>query len=374
MSTKMRILHFVSRTIIGVVFMFSGFVKGIDPLGTAYRLEDYFMAWGTDWMMPAAVTLSVLLSTMEFVLGFVVLFNLKPKVNAWMLLGVMIYFTGLTLYDAVANPVPDCGCFGDAIKLTNVQTFLKNVILFIPTIILFIWRKKAKDRYSNLQAYGTAGVITAFFAGMCLFCIMHLPIIDFMEWKKGNKMFTESNLPVKYYLTYRNKQTGETKEYLSPDYPFNDSVWMSQWEFVDQRVDDPNEYLGADLQIVDLEGNDVTNDIIRDPGYHFMLITWDIAKANKGALKSVNDLAMKAESDGYGFASITSSLPAEIDTVSKQLNLRYTFYQADDVALKIMVRSNPGLILMKAGVVIDKWAFRDIPDYKEIKKEMIADQ
>lgn len=370
----MRILHFISRIIIGVVFMFSGFVKGIDPLGTAYRLEDYFMVWGADWMMPAAVTLSVLLSTMEFVLGFVVLFNLKPKVNAWLLLGVMTYFTGLTLYDAIANPVPDCGCFGDAIKLTNVQTFIKNLILFVPTIILFVWRRKTVDRYSNLSAYGVACVVTALFAGLCLYCIMHLPIIDFMDWKKGNKMYSDSNLPVKYYLTYKNKQTGEEKEYLSPNYPYNDSVWMSQWEFVSQRVDDPNVYLGADLQIVDLDGNDVTNDIIRNPDYHLMMVTWDLTKADEKALAKVNALAEEAENNGMSFTAITSSLPSEIDTITKHLNLQYAFHQADDVALKIMVRSNPGLILMKDGVVIDKWAYRDIPEYKELKLEMSADQ
>lgn len=366
----MRILHLISRIIIGVVFMFSGFVKGIDPLGFAYRLEDYFMVWGTDWMMPAAVTLSILLSTMEFVLGFVVLFNLKPKVNASILLGVMIFFTGLTLYDAIENPVPDCGCFGDAIKLTNVETFVKNLILLVPTLILFFYRKKAADRYSNLKAYGMAGIVTALFIALCTWCYMHLPLIDFMEWKKGNKMYSESTLPVKFYLTYKNKETGEEKEYLSPNYPFNDSVWMSQWEFVSQRVDDPNQHPGAGLQIVDLEGNDVTDVIIRNQDYHFLLITWDLAKANKEALKSVNDFAMKAETDGYTLSAITSSLPEEIDTISKQFNLNYTFYQADDVTLKIMVRSNPGMIMMKDGVVMNKWGFRDIPEYSELKKEM----
>lgn len=131
--------------------MFSGFVKGIDPLGTAYRLEDYFMVWGTDWMIPAAVTLSILLSAMEFVLGFVVLLNLKPKVNSWILLGVMAYFTVLTFYDAIANPVPDCGCFGDAIKLTNVQTFIKNLILMVPTIFCLSTERRCQINSLILQ-------------------------------------------------------------------------------------------------------------------------------------------------------------------------------------------------------------------------------
>lgn len=353
--------------------MFSGFVKGIDPLGFAYRLEDYFIVWGTDWMMPAAVTLSVILSTAEFLLGFVVLFNLKPRINAWLLLGMMVFFTILTFYDAFENPVPDCGCFGDAIKLTNWQTFFKNVFLMIPTLILFGWREKTKDRFNNLQAYGLATLAGILILMVYIYSYRHLPIIDFMEWKVGNKMYTEKTLPVKYYVTYKNKQTGEEKEYLVPDYPYNDSVWMSQWEFLNQRIDDPNQHIGTDLQIVDMEGDDVTDIIIRNPDLHFMLIAWDLHKANKEALVKMKDFAREAEDDGYSFSVITSSLPEEIDTISKQFELDFSFYQADDVVLKTMVRSDPGLIMMKDGVVLGKWSHVDFIDYPEFKEQEIAE-
>ncbi len=368
----MKILHLISRIFVGVVFMFSGFVKGVDPLGFAYRLEDYFLVWGTEWMMPAAVALSILLSTAEFVLGFVVLLNLKPRVNSWLLLGMMTFFTLLTLYDAIENPVPDCGCFGDAIKLTNWQTFYKNVILMIPTLILFSYRKKTVDLFSNTIAYGLAGIATLLFAGFCLYCYLHLPIIDFMDWKKGNKMYNESTLPVKYYVSYQNKETGEVKEYLLPDYPYNDSVWMSEWEFTSQRVEDPNQHFGADLQIVDLEGNDVTDMIIKNPDYHFLLVAWDINKANRRGLSAMNEFALSAEEEGYSFSVLTSSLPEEIDTISSKLGLTYTFYQADDVTLKTMVRANPGLILMKDGVVIDKWSHRDFMPYEEFRSKKLS--
>lgn len=370
----MKILHLISRIIVGLVFMFSGFVKGIDPLGFAYRLEDYFQVWGTEWMAPAAVILSVLLSAMEFVLGFVILLNLKPKVSSWLLLGVMAFFTCLTFYDALENPVPDCGCFGDAIKLTNWQTFFKNVLLFVPTLILFSWRKKAADRCSNIKAYGIAGIVTALFIALCFYCYQHLPIIDFMDWKKGNKMYTEADsaLPVKYYVTYRNKATAEEKEFLLPNYPFNDSLWMSQWEFVNQRVDDPNLRYGADLQIVDLEGNDVTDLIIRTPGKNFILVSWDIEKANKQGLLDMDLFARQSIRDGYNFIVLTSSLPEEIDKISTELDLRLMFFQADDVTLKTMVRANPGLILMKDGVVIDKWSHNDFMEYRKFKDKMLT--
>lgn len=369
----MRTLHFISRIIIGIVFMFSGFVKGIDPLGFGYRLEDYFAVWGTEWMMPAAVALSVLLSTAEFLLGFVVLFNLKPRVNAWLLLGMMVFFSVLTFYDALENPVPDCGCFGDAIKLTNWQTFFKNVFLMVPTVILFAWRKKTVDRYSNIMSYGIAGVAGIAILMLFIYSYRHLPIIDFMEWKVGNKMYSESTLPIKYYVTYRNKESAEEKEYMLPDYPYNDSIWMSQWEFVSQRVDDPNQHFGIDLQIVDLEGNDVTDMIIRNPDLHFMLIAWNLHESNETGLTKMKEFAKEAEADGYTFSVITSSLPEEIDSISKRLQLDYSFYQADDVVLKTMVRANPGLIMMKDGIVLGKWSYTDFEKYSEFKQEEIIE-
>lgn len=367
----MKKLHIISRVIVGITFMFSGFVKGIDPLGTAYRLEDYFLAWGTDWMLPSALVLSILLSTMEFVLGFVILLNLKPKISAWLLLGVMIFFTGLTFYDAMENPVPDCGCFGDAIKLTNWQTFFKNVILLVPTLFIFSYRDRIRDQHGNKVSYGSAAIVTVMFVSMSIYCYMYLPIIDFMDWKVGNKMYIENAQPVQYFVTYKNKESGEVREYLSPDYPYNDSTWMAQWEFVSQRVVDPNASTGNDLQVIDMEGNDVTQDLIHNPGYQFLLISWDIEKANHEGLSRMQDFSQKAEANGNGFAAITSSVESRIDSTSKKLGLSFSFYQADDITLKMMIRSNPGLILLKDGVVMGKWSHHEFVDYGEFTSKKI---
>ncbi len=361
----MKILHFLSRLIVGLVFIFSGFVKGVDPLGTAYRIEDYFIAWNAQDMMPYALSLSILLSTMEFVLGVVVLLNLKPRVNAWILLAVMGFFTLLTLNDAIYNPVPDCGCFGDAITLTNWQTFYKNVILMVFTLVLLLLRKKTKGVESVPGSYGTAAAAAIVFIAFSLYNYRHLPIIDFMAWKKGNKMYIENPLPVKYFLKYRNKETGEVKEYLSPDYPYNDSVWMSQWEFVDQRVEDPNQYQGHDLQIMDSVGTDYTESVIRNPDHQFILVAWDILAANEKALSRMEAFATAAASDGLSFVALTSSLPEDIEKARRKLNLSFDIFLSDDIALKTMVRANPGLLLLKDGIVIDKWHYNDFPEYKE---------
>lgn len=368
----MKLLHFVSRLVVGFVFIFSGFVKGIDPLGTAYRFEDYFIAWGTHFMMPYALSLSVLMCTMEFVLGVVILFNLRPRVSSWILLAVMLFFTLLTLNDAIYNPVPDCGCFGDAIILTNWQTFYKNLILLVFTFILLFWRKRTRVMLGAVPSYALAGVAAVLFAGLSIHCYRHLPLIDFMDWKIGNKMYNEHPAPVKYYLIYRNKETGETKEYLSPDYPYNDSVWMAQWEFVDQRVEDPNTYRGHDLQIVDSGGNDLTDAIIQNPDYQFLLISWDLEKADQDALAGISGFADRVMAAGLGFECLTSSLQPVIDSTRARLKLNFEFLEADDIALKTMVRSNPGLILLKAGVVLDKWHYNDFPTYDSFAKKYLA--
>lgn len=373
-TLTMRVLHFISRLITGIVFIFSGFVKGIDPLGMAYRLEDYFIAWNAEWMMPLALTLSILLSTMEFVMGVVVLFNLKPKVNAWLLLGIMGFFTVLTFFDAIYNPVPDCGCFGDAITLTNWQTFYKNVVLMVFTIILFIWRNKTKDHFGNLFSYGTALVAALLFIGLSLYCYRHLPLMDFMDWKTGNKMYVENPEPVRYYLTYRNKYTDEIKEYLSPDYPYDDTIWMSQWEFVEQRVEDPNTFHGHDLQIMDFQGDDYTEIFIRNPDYQFLLVCWDLEESAQKGLQKAAQLAVQADEAGYSFIGLTSTLEPEVDSIKTALNLNFDFFQADDIALKTMVRANPGLLLMKDGIVIDKWHYNDFPTFAEFEKKFVENQ
>jgi len=364
----MKKLHLISRFIVGAVFIFSGFVKGLDPLGTAYRIEDYFIAWNVMHFIPLALPLSVLLSTMEFVLGVVVLLNIKPRLGYWILLLVMSFFTVLTFFDALYNPVPDCGCFGDALKLTNWQTFYKNVGLMFFTLVLFLMRNKTSERFNNRWSYSIAAFTTAIFISFSVYCYRHLPVIDFMPWKIGNKVYVENPMPVKYYLTYRNKTSGETMEYLSPNYPYNDSVWMSQWEFVNQRVEDPNKTNGIDIQIIDSTGNDFTESILRNPENQFILVAWDIEKANAEAMQQMNTIADSSLAAGYGFVCLTSSLPETIEKVRKSLGLTYEIMMADDVALKVMVRANPGLLKLKNGVVKGKWHFHDFTDWENLKR------
>lgn len=241
-------------------------------------------------------------------------------------------------------------------------------------IIVFIYRRKFKSFTSE----GKQVVMALFFAGLfgtfSYMCYSHLPVVDFTEWKTGNKLYPENPQPVKYFLKYKNKQSGEQKEYLSPNYPYNDSIWMAQWEFVSQRVEDPNIYYGKSLIIADTTGNNVTESIIRNPDYQLIVNSYDLSKADREAFLKLNDFSTKAYADNIPTAVLVSSEPSQIARFARDNKLQLDFYTADDIVLKSIVRSNPGLLLMKDGVILKKWHYNDIPDYEDFKKGLGQDK
>lgn len=364
----MKVLANISRILTGMVFMFSGFVKGVDPLGTAYRFEDYFIAYHWEFLMPLALFFSIAMCTLEFSIGAMLFLNFRTKLASWLLLLMMIFFTCLTFYDALYTPVPDCGCFGDAIKLTNWETFYKNIVLIILAIIVFRYRNIFKGWFKPNFQWAAVFTVVLAFAGFCFYCFMHLPVVDFTEWKAGNKLYADNPKPVKYFLTYKNKKSGEKKEYLSPNYPYDDSVWMATWEFDSQRVEDPNQYFGKSLVITDTLQTPVTESIIRNPGYQVIINSYDLKKTNLAAFKRINELSRQLSEQGIPTAVLVSAEPSDIVDFEKANGISMEFYTADDILLKTMVRSNPGMMVLKGGVILDKWHWRDIPDYEGFRK------
>ena len=367
----MKILRTVFRILVGLVFVFSSFVKGVDPMGTVFRIEDYFVAFGIPWAGQFALFLSILLCTLEFLVGVSMLLNLWIKKMAWLLLLMMTYFTVLTFIDAIWNLVPDCGCFGDAVKLTNMQTFLKNLVLMFFVVPVFMWRKKYRSALSLNLDVVVLLLFAAAFTWMSVYSARHLPLIDFMAWQKGNRVNKTESLPVKFFVTYRNKKTGEKKEYLASNYPWNDTLWMSQWAFFSQRVEDPNEGKAATLLVEDMHGNDVTASVMQNPDYQFILVAYNLKETNQDAFLRILPFYKQVRANGRSFICITTAMPDEIRKFRMAHGTSFDFFNADDVILKTMVRSNPGLILLKDGVVIDKWAFRDFPDWKEVSEKYL---
>ena len=371
----MKFLRNFSRIFVGLVFIFSGIVKGIDPLGTAYRIEDYFIAYDVDWAIPAALFLSISLCALEFMLGISLLFNAWIRRTSWLLFPLMIFFTLLTLVDALWTPVPDCGCFGDAIKLTNWETFYKNIVLIIFTFIIFSHRRKFRPPKPAGYGFTVLLLFSIGFIWFSMYNYNHLPLIDFRDWKVGNDMDPEGGGEAKIYLLFRNTETGEETEYLSQDYPWQDSVWMSKWEFVDQRVDDSEVLKVHELLIEDTLGNDHTSSFITNPDYQFLVVSYDLNAADTAAFRRLNDLFREVDLEGYSMIAITSSLPETVNAFKTRMELEkhFDFYFGDDVVLKSMVRANPGLMLLHDGIVIAKWHFNDLPDYREVKEEYMND-
>ena len=367
----MKIVRTIFRILVGLVFVYSGFVKGIDPLGTVYRMEDYFVAFNITGFIPFSLYLTVFLCTLEFLLGISLLFNLWLRKTVWILVPMMMFFTILTFFDAVYNIVPDCGCFGDALKITNVQTFLKNIVLVALVLPIFAWRKKFRSLLPPLGESGMLVIIAVAFAALSVHCYRHLPLKDFMAWKVGNQVNKTDTLPVTFYVTYKNKKTGEEKEYISPNYPWNDSVWLADWIFTNQRVVDPNKNQGMALRIEDQYGGDFTSSVLNNPDFQFILVAYDLNKTSRKGFHKILPLYKKAMQDGYSFICLTNSLPAEIKKFRMDNGTAFDYYNADDVVLKTMVRSSPGLILMKNGIVLAKWGFRDFPSYAMVQEKFI---
>ncbi len=365
----MKIIAYISRFLAGLTFMFSGFVKGVDPLGTAYKMEDYFIAYHWEFFIPLALILAIGLCTLEFMIGVMVFFNLRMKLGSWLLLLMMIFFTFVTLYDAIYTPVPDCGCFGDAIKLTNWQTFYKNLVLLTLAFFVFFYRNKFKSVLKPSMQWTATIVFGLLFAGFSSYCYMHLPLVDFTEWKIGHKLYADNPKPAEYYLTYKNKTSGVQKEFLSPNYPYDDSVWMAQNEFISQRVVDPNEYYGKNLVIIDTAQNNVTESIIRNQGYQLIINAYSLSSTNLNAFNEINTFCQQAAGKSIPTAVLVSAEPSEINKFALDNRLKLDFYTADDILLKTMVRSNPGIMLLKGGVIINKWHWRDLPDFEAFSRK-----
>ncbi len=374
----MKHVLLAARIILGLVFIFSGFVKAIDPLGFAYKLDDYFMAFGIDWMMPLSLPISILVNTAEMLVGLSILLGIKMKVGAWGGLLFMVFFTPLTLYVAVFNPVSDCGCFGDAIKISNWETFYKNIVFLALAIFIFVNRHKVKPFWSEkkdwyiLFAGGLAGVLLA------VYCLRNLPIIDFRPWKVGNnvlELMQGEPEVAEFFLIFENSQTGELAEYPAANYPWDDEEWNKVWTFKDQKINvikPVKPGLIEGFMINDHLSSDITEELLLNPDYYFVVVAYNLQKANTKSLeKRIKPLANEATRNGFRFFMLTSSPRGEVEEIASKQALDFEIFQADDRNLKTIIRSNPGLLLMKEGVVIANWAHRNIPDFETIKRKYI---
>ncbi len=360
----MRILKIVSRVIIGLLFIFSGVVKAIDPLGSAYKFHDYFQAFHIGFLNSLSIILAILMCTAEFISGFSVLTGIRQKTGILGSLILMIIFTPLTFILALTNPVSDCGCFGDAIHLTNWQTFGKNVILISLTLVLFVRRKEVKQLFSTLTEWIIISIVIALFILFSLANLRYLPAIDFLPYKTGvkiaEKMIVPDGVPADTYnTTFIYEKDGIKKEFSISNYPANDT----SWKFVEQKsvlLKKGYQPPIHDFSIASLNGVDITNDVLSHSGYSVLMITKKLAEAKNNRLEEGYKLGKFCHEKGIDFYILTASGTDE----AKSINNGLGFYSVDETTLKTIVRSNPGYILMKDGIIIGKWSWANLPDKK----------
>lgn len=357
-------LNTVCRWAVGIVFLFSSFVKGVDPMGTAYKITEYMTAWSLgsitfEWAVPMATFLAMALISVEFLTGVLIISGAWRKFGAWLLLLMMLFFTGTTLVDAITNKVTDCGCFGDAIKLTNWQTFWKNIALDVPTVFIFLCRKwPHKLHFERDTLIALLSVIVMVLFG--LWNIKNEPCIDFRPWKVGNQMIPfGEDLKVQSFVTYRDKKTGETEEMSSEklmEY-YKDTAWTRSHEFVDSRVIDPYEIKADGFSMVAPDGDDYAKDIIGSSDYVVIATIHHIDKMDKKSVTALRRVHAWCVENGINFVLLTSALPEEIEAFLYENELgEVVYYFADTTAIETMLRSNPGFVLLKEAKVLGKWS------------------
>lgn len=364
-------LLLIARIIFGLVFLFSGFVKAVDPLGTAYKISDYLEAFSLTSLDFLALPAALMLIAAEFTIGFNILFNVHLKATTWVASLFMLVMTPVTLYLAISNPISDCGCFGDAIVMTNWQTFYKNVVLCIILATIALLQKQSRPWLSNWGAWVVTLLPILISFGISIYCYNLLPIIDFRPYKKGNNIIEGMQIPEdapldKYETTFFYEKDGIEQAFTLDNYPAEDSTWTfvrQESKLIEQGYVPPIH----DFSIVTEDG-DITDLILEDAGYTLLVISHKVEKATTKNIKCVKSTIANAKKAGANVIWLTSSYSDEIEEFKTQYGIEDTFGATDDITLKTIVRSNPGLVLIKDATVIEKWHHNALPSKDKLNQ------
>ncbi|MBI3234429.1 MAG: DoxX family protein [Bacteroidetes bacterium] len=396
----------IARILVGALFIFSGLIKANDPFGFAYKLDEYFQIFHMPFFEPYTVGMSIVICILEVMMGVWLLIGFMPVLNAWALLGMIIFFDFLTGYTALANlakenpswvfskgmawvmgvkdnnpeminALSDCGCFGDFLKLKPWQSFLKDVVLTILIIIIFR-RKNEIEPVFNKALLAIASFMAAFVCiSFPLICYYNLPAKDFLPYKIGNDIVEQSTIPagaptdsIEYRFIYRNKKTSEEKIFGITNLP------DSTWEFVDTKHKVIREGYHPpihDFKIYDKDGNEFTDIITEEEGFKMVVIANQIQKANTDNMRRISSLIEKIKSKHpeIHIFLLTSTNLQEAEKYKSVYHLDIDFFGMDGTVLKTMMRSNPGVYLFKKSKVLKKWSGYTVPvDMAKVFKYM----
>ena len=376
MKRAKAVALYVARTVVGLTFILSGLVKAIDPLGTQYKIQDYLAAIPPSLSLPDMLTLlmSVSLSMVEFTLGAFMLTAISRRVTARLTLLFMVVMTAVTVWIYIADPVKDCGCFGDALTLTNLETLLKNIVL-LALAALVAWRPTHIGRLmsrSNQMLLGQMLMVTP--VALSFWCLYDLPLIDFRPYhigadiKAGMEIPEGAEQPV-FDTTFIMEKDGERREFTLDNYP------DSTWTFVDSKTVTVKEgYVPPihDFSITAADGEDITDMVLGREGYTFLLISPDLDKADDQNFGDIDQIYEFCQDNSIPFYCLTASTEKSQQHWQNITGAEYPFCMTDATTLKTMIRSNPGLMLLEKGVVRGKWSHNRLPDTTELETMLKA--
>ena len=366
------------RLLLAVVFILSGFVKAIDPLGTQYKIDDYLEAMHLSGLMSSTLTLSlsVLQSAVEFCLGIFLLFAIRRRFTTISVLVMMALMTPLTLWLAIANPIADCGCFGDAIVLSNWQTFAKNVVLLGAAIVVARWPEEMFRIVSESLQWIAVNYSAVFILATSVWCLYDLPLFDFRPYHVGANIQEGMAMPEgaaqpEFETTFILEKDGRRQKFGIDNYP------DSTWTFVDSRTVMTKEgYVPPihDFSITTPDGDDITSQVLSDTSYVFLLVAPFLEHADDSRLDLINEVYEYAKQHGYAFYGLTSSSERAVSRWCDMTGADYEFCLTDGTTLKTIVRSNPGLVLLKHGTVVRKWSHNRLPELSEAEAQLPLEQ
>lgn len=371
-----RFFIWISRYLLAFTFIFSGFVKGIDPLGSAYKFGDYFVAFRLNFLESLTIPLAFILCAAELLIGLLLLFRVKDFLAIWGAFLFMLVFTPLTFYLAIFNPVSDCGCFGDAIVLSNWETFFKNLPLLAASVYLFYQRKKIQPSFKPAYSHAIASLLLFISFVPSFQGYRNLPLMDFRPYSIGTNIVEAMTLPEgapvdEYKTLLYYEKGGVTKEFSQENFPWQDSTWS----FVDSKsilVKKGFTPPITDFSLVTTDDWFMTDSILQFDGYYLLAIAHRLDKSDTESFARLNELYHKAKEQNMGFACITSSPPNEIDEFIGKTGVGFPFLLADEIMLKTVIRANPGLVALNRGTIIGKWHYRNIPEPTFFEGDVLA--
>lgn len=367
-------LKFLSRFIVGSTFLFSGFVKAVDPKGGAIKISEYLEVIGLHNTDGIAVILAIALSTVEFILGYHLIVGVKIKRVALPTLAFMVVFTFITLGIALFEPVSDCGCFGDAIKLTNWETLFKNLIILPFSWFVFHKRNDFKVELNAVKQHLITLIGIAFIVGISVYSIVYLPVLDFRPYKVGANIPDEMSIPDdadkgEYETTFLMEKDGIKKEFDINNYPYNDSTWV----FIENKTKVIREGYQppiSSLNFESLDGQNLTEKIINNDQTVFLMIAPDLEKMSTKNIKHLIELKNEAFNNDHLFYAVTASLSETCYKFDMQHQAAFEYVLCDETTLKTIVRGNPGLVLIQNGTIIAKYNHSNLPSMSDIRNPL----